>query len=167
MYLFLALASQIFCAFHSIHSFSYSNLDARCVLLDMEEKVVSKSIAEASKSGVWRYNPKHAFVRESGAGNNWAFGYVSFYFSYCSFLSPFRYQRLSKEMVDVTLEMARKEIEETDDFEGFLLLHSLAGGTGSGVGLFFHSFLFRLFLVSSPFNFYLITTRHPSHRSTP
>ena len=38
-------------------------------------------------------------------------------------------------MTAFTIEMARKQIEECDLFDGFLVLHSLAGGTGSGVGM--------------------------------
>ncbi|KAH7831792.1 tubulin delta [Monocercomonoides exilis] len=91
---------------------------ARCILVDMEDKVVLRSLEEASRSATWKYDPKNVFVRESGAGNNWAFGY----------------QRLSKTMHEVVLEMARKEVERCSNFEGFLMLHSLAGGTGSGVG---------------------------------
>lgn len=41
----------------------------------MEEKVILKSINEADKTNLWKYNRKYAFSRESGAGNNWAFGY--------------------------------------------------------------------------------------------
>ena len=39
-------------------------------------------------------------------------------------------------MTAFTIEMARKQIEECDLFDGFLVLHSLAGGTGSGVGMY-------------------------------
>ena len=60
--------------------FRYSLLlDARCILLDMEEKVVSRCITEASGLSGWNYNPKLAKVRESGAGNNWAFGFFQLY----------------------------------------------------------------------------------------
>lgn len=44
----------------------------------MEEKVILKSINEADKTNLWKYNRKYAFSRESGAGNNWAFGYIFF-----------------------------------------------------------------------------------------
>ena len=101
--------------------------------------MVSRCISEASKMSSWHYNSKYAKVRESGAGNNWAFGFdcaisinnVFYLYSPCS-----RYQRLGKEMTAFTIEMARTQIEECDLFDGFLVLHSLAGGTGSGVGMY-------------------------------
>ncbi|KAK2948906.1 putative Tubulin delta chain [Blattamonas nauphoetae] len=91
---------------------------ARCVLVDMEEKVVNRALELASKTNKWSYNNENVFVRESGAGNNWAFGYA----------------RLSVLMQDPVLELVRKEAEASNNLEGFLLFHSLAGGTGSGVG---------------------------------
>ena len=52
-----------------------------------------------------------------GAGNNWASGY-----------------RQGKEHSDVILEMIDREADGSDSLEGFVLCHSIAGGTGSGMG---------------------------------
>ena len=38
-----------------------------------------------------------------------------------------------REIVDEGLDEIRIEIEKMDSFEGFMILHSLGGGTGSGV----------------------------------
>ena len=54
----------------------------------------------------------------SGAGNNWAHGF--------HFYGP-RYRE------DI-MEVVRCEAEACDSLQGFLLMHSLGGGTGSGLG---------------------------------
>ncbi|KAM0683953.1 gamma-tubulin [Mitosporidium daphniae] len=52
-----------------------------------------------------------------GAGNNWAFGYSE-----------------GVRVKDELLEMLDREAESSDSLEGFVLVHSIAGGTGSGLG---------------------------------
>ena len=54
----------------------------------------------------------------SGAGNNWAHGH--------HFYGP--------QYRDSILELVRCEAEQCDSLQAFLLLHSLGGGTGSGLG---------------------------------
>jgi len=55
---------------------------------------------------------------ETGAGNNWAKGYYT----------------EGAEMVDSILEIVRRQVETCDALQGFQLIHSLGGGTGSGLG---------------------------------
>ncbi|GAB1864002.1 Tubulin delta chain [Camponotus japonicus] len=90
---------------------------ARAILVDTEEKVVNGIRKDAHAS--WTYRASNV-VCQSGGGcaNNWAYGY------------KISGQRLSNTVVSVT----RREIEKLDRFQGFLLLLSSAGGTGSGVG---------------------------------
>ena len=52
-----------------------------------------------------------------GAGNNWAFGYG-------------QGDRLYEEVFDII----DREADGSDSLEGFTLCHSIAGGTGSGLG---------------------------------
>jgi hypothetical protein len=66
----------------------------------------------------------------SGAGNNWAHG--------ARLYGP-RYR-------DSLLEAVRQQVERCDALQSFLLLHSLGGGTGSGLG----SFLLALLQVPRP-----------------
>jgi len=66
----------------------------------------------------WSFNPQRIFSRKMGSGNNWANGY-------------YNYGPQCKEEI---VEMVRKEVETCDSVDGFLLLMSLAGGTGSGLG---------------------------------
>lgn len=54
----------------------------------------------------------------SGAGNNWAKGYYT----------------EGAELVDQILDQLRHETEACDNLQGFQLVHSLGGGTGSGLG---------------------------------
>ncbi len=54
-----------------------------------------------------------------GAGNNWAFGYSE-----------------GGRVREDILDMIDREADTSDNLEGFMLLHSIAGGTGSGLGSF-------------------------------
>jgi tubulin gamma len=87
----------------------------RAILIDLEERVVN-SIKKSRYSHF--YNPENILVYEGGgAGNNWASGYdhgVSHY----------------EDIADVV----RREVEVADALEGFFYCHSIAGGTGSGLG---------------------------------
>jgi tubulin epsilon len=64
------------------------------------------------------FDPRSILTDVSGAGNNWAHGYHIY--------GP-QYQ-------DQILEMIRYEAEQCDSLQGFFLMHSLGGGTGSGLG---------------------------------
>jgi tubulin delta len=89
---------------------------ARAVLVDMEPKVIQSCLANAGDA--WRYDATRTFARQSGSANNWAYGY-------------YLHGPATREAV---MERVRKEVECADQLVGFLSLHSLAGGTGSGVG---------------------------------
>lgn len=40
----------------------------------MEPKVIAHMITEAQKTGVWEYDKNCQFSKQSGSGNNWAYG---------------------------------------------------------------------------------------------
>merc|ERR1719379_265398 len=65
------------------------------------------------------YNPENIFISKDGggAGNNWAKGYAS-----------------AEKVQEEIFEMIDREADGSDSLEGFVLIHSIAGGTGSGVG---------------------------------
>lgn len=124
---------------------------ARSILVDMEPKVISHTMLEAQKSGVWEYDKKCQYSKQSGSGNNWAFGcvlivYISQLlctgmrevnvpeFLECSL--SYRYNMHGPSAHDALLDIVSKEVERCDHLGGFFLLQSLAGGTGSGVGIF-------------------------------
>ena len=65
------------------------------------------------------YNPENIYLAKDGggAGNNWASGFS-------------QGEGLHEEVFDII----DREAEGSDSLEGFVLTHSIAGGTGSGMG---------------------------------
>jgi tubulin delta len=96
---------------------------ARSVLVDMEPKVIWQVVEKATASrgpGRWRYQPGGSYAQAGGAGNNWAYGFTVH----------------GPAASETVLELVRKEAENCDRLGGLMLLQSLAGGTGSGVGTY-------------------------------
>ena len=87
----------------------------RALLLDLEPRVVNK-LAHANQK---LFNPENVFVSSDGggAGNNWASGF-----------------RQGQEHAEQILDMIDREADNSDSLEGFVFCHSIAGGTGSGMG---------------------------------
>ena len=87
----------------------------RALLIDLEPRVVHK-LAHANQK---LFNPENLFVASDGggAGNNWASGF-----------------RQGEEHHEQVLDMIDRESDNSDSLEGFVLTHSIAGGTGSGMG---------------------------------
>ncbi|CAM9792767.1 unnamed protein product, partial [Phaeothamnion confervicola] len=123
---------------------------ARAVLVDTEPKAVDRAVLAAQRTSravaggtagaaaggggtsssrggggpapPWRYD-RRAVVRarnEGGAANNWAYGYAGY--------GPATAAR--------AVDAVRREAERCDRLDAFLLVHSAAGGTGSGLGTF-------------------------------
>ncbi|KAL1885419.1 gamma-tubulin [Paecilomyces lecythidis] len=90
----------------------------RAILLDLEPRVIN-----AIQTGPYRniYNPENFFIGQQGigAGNNWAAGYAA-----------------GEVVQEEIFDMIDREADGSDSLEGFMLLHSIAGGTGSGLGSF-------------------------------
>jgi tubulin gamma len=65
------------------------------------------------------YNPENFYIHSggTGAGNNWAAGYS-----------------MGETVQEEVMDMIDREADGSDSLEGFMLLHSIAGGTGSGLG---------------------------------
>ncbi|CAH7685209.1 Tubulin/FtsZ, GTPase domain-containing protein [Phakopsora pachyrhizi] len=88
----------------------------RAIMIDLEPRVINTILSsEYSKL----YNPENVYLSKDGggAGNNWAAGYLAG-------------ERIYEEVMD----MLDREADGSDSLEGFMLLHSIAGGTGSGLG---------------------------------
>ncbi len=88
----------------------------RSVLLDLEPRVINNIMnSEYNKL----YNPENIYLAKDGggAGNNWASGYSQGH-------------KLYEEVFDII----DREADGSDSLEGFVLTHSIAGGTGSGMG---------------------------------
>ncbi|KAJ5628061.1 gamma-tubulin [Penicillium lividum] len=90
----------------------------RAILLDLEPRVL-----HGIQSGPYKniYNPENFFMGENGvgAGNNWGAGYAA-----------------GEGVQEEIFDMIDREADGSDSLEGFMLLHSIAGGTGSGLGSF-------------------------------
>lgn len=65
------------------------------------------------------FNEENIFIAKDGggAGNNWASGF-----------------RQGEQHHEQVLDMIDRESDNSDSLEGFVLTHSIAGGTGSGMG---------------------------------
>ena len=88
----------------------------RALLIDLEPRVINMIQTSHFAS---LYNPENVFISKEGggAGNNWASGYGQ-----------------AESVQEEILDMIEREADGSDSLEGFVLLHSIAGGTGSGMG---------------------------------
>ncbi|KAM0015932.1 putative purine-nucleoside phosphorylase [Helianthus debilis subsp. tardiflorus] len=88
----------------------------RALLMDLEPRVIN-----GIQTGEYRnlYNHENIFTSKEGggAGNNWASGYHQ-----------------GKSFEEDLMDMIDREADGSDSLEGFVLCHSIAGGTGSGMG---------------------------------
>lgn len=90
----------------------------RIVCLDTEPKVIQDCINKTKRKDRWIYDPKSIAYLHGGAGNNWALGY----------------SMASGEFLDISMNCIRREVELCDSAPVITFIHSLAGGTGSGLG---------------------------------
>ncbi|KAG9236233.1 Tubulin/FtsZ, GTPase domain-containing protein [Amylocarpus encephaloides] len=89
----------------------------RAILIDLEPRVLN-----TIQTGPYKniYNPENFFFGSgSGAANNWGDGYQT-----------------GETVHEEIMEMIDREADGSDSLEGFMMLHSIAGGTGSGLGSF-------------------------------
>lgn len=137
----------------------------RALLIDLEPRVIN-GIQNSEYRNL--YNHENIFVSDhgGGAGNNWASGYhqvqicdiicgcpescSSFSKSSClcwstKFSVFIGYQ--GKGVEEDIMDMIDREADGSDSLEGFVLCHSIAGGTGSGI--FYIVFYFISVLNSS------------------
>lgn len=88
----------------------------RACLIDLEPRVIN-AIQNSDIKNL--FNPENVFLSATGggAGNNWASGYHQ-----------------GEQFEDDLIDMIDREVGYSDSLEGFTLAHSIAGGTGSGMG---------------------------------
>lgn len=86
----------------------------RSILIDLEPSVISKSINKMPM-----FNPRNVHLSEqgNGAANNWQQGYS--------------YGLSNQENL---IDLIDREVDKCDNLSTFQIFHSVAGGTGSGVG---------------------------------
>ena len=87
----------------------------RAVLVDLEPGTMD-SVRAGQYGQLFR--PDNFIFGQSGAGNNWAKGYYT----------------EGQELCDQIIDIIRKEAESCECLQVFQLVHSLGGGTGSGLG---------------------------------
>lgn len=87
----------------------------RAVLVDLEP-----STMDAIRSGPYGtiFRPDNIIFGGNGAGNNWAKGHFT----------------EGADILESILDVVRKEAEGCDCLQGFQVVHSIGGGTGSGLG---------------------------------
>jgi len=87
----------------------------RAVFVDLEPTVVDEV-----RTGTYRklFNPDQLLTGKEDAANNYARGHYT----------------VGKEIVDLTLERIRRLADACTGLQGFLIFHSVGGGTGSGFG---------------------------------
>ncbi len=92
-----------------------STLRARCLAIDMEEGVLNSMMKGPLRS---LFDSTHFISDVSGAGNNWAVGHMEY----------------GDKHIESISDMLRLLVEKCDCIQTFLVMHSLGGGTGSGLG---------------------------------
>lgn len=93
------------------------SINAICV--DSETKVIRR-LRQQVKKGYFR--DTNIIVGQRGRGNNWAYGYRD------------TGMGTDQSLLERTMESFRREVERRDCYSGTVILHSLCGGTGSGLG---------------------------------
>ncbi|KAK9299410.1 hypothetical protein QLX08_007574 [Tetragonisca angustula] len=101
--------------FKSITDLKRAKVKARTILIDMEDSVV-----EGLRKGPVRdlFDQACVVTNYPGSANNWAVGYHTYGTEY-------------QEKLEDTI---RHMVEKCSRLHGFLLMHSVGGGTGSGLG---------------------------------
>uniref|UniRef100_A0A8C4LIA8 Tubulin epsilon 1 n=1 Tax=Equus asinus asinus TaxID=83772 RepID=A0A8C4LIA8_EQUAS len=112
---------------------------SQAVLIDMEEGVVNE-ILQGPLRDV--FDSKQLITDISGSGNNWAVGHKVF---------GSRYQ-------EEILEKLRKSAEHCDCLQCFFVIHSMGGGTGSGLG----TYLLKVLEDEFPEVYRFVTSVYPS-----
>jgi hypothetical protein len=105
----------------------------RAVLLDTEPKVIDDCLTKRQQHRLtnlenphnfneefppWSYDTKSCAYQYGGAGNNWSLGYAL----------------ATGNFLDQILSVIRRQLEAMDGMNSLIFCHSLAGGTGSGLG---------------------------------
>mgnify|MGYP000988878127 CR=1 FL=1 len=116
-----------------------ASLRARAVLVDMEEGVVN----EVAKGPLGELFDQRQYVTDvSGSGNNWAHGHEVY----------------GPQYRDAIMESVRQTVEYCDSMQSFFLMHSLGGGTGSGLG----TYILRMLEDEYPTTYRFTTAVFPS-----
>lgn len=91
----------------------------RAILLDLEPRVIAHIRTHSPIRSL--FNPENVFVTKEGggAGNIWSMGY-----------------KIAESYYENIVDMIDREVDGADSLSGFNMCHSIAGGSGSGMGSF-------------------------------
>ncbi|KAJ6549470.1 beta-tubulin 2 tubb2 [Mycena sp. CBHHK59/15] len=101
--------------FSEVNLGSQSKFVPRSLQIDLEAGVCDR--VRSGPMGAL-FSPETYLHGASGAGNNWAKGFYT----------------EGAELIDPILDVLRKQAEQCEVLQGFQIIHSLGGGTGSGLG---------------------------------
>jgi len=87
----------------------------RAVMIDLEPTVINQ-VRRGDYGKL--YHPDQLISGKEDAANNYARGHFT----------------VGKELLDISLNRIRKIADQCDGLQGFLIFHSVGGGTGSGFG---------------------------------
>lgn len=96
---------------------SKDKIFANSILIDMEAKVIEKCLKNAKEKG-WNYYEDNIINKQCGSGNNWANGFFNH----------------GPSVENLLIEKLSSFSEKFDYIDSIILINSLAGGTGSGLG---------------------------------
>nr|XP_039268497.1 tubulin delta chain-like [Styela clava] len=117
----------------------------RAVFVDSEKKVLQrllKSFKTGKKATSFQFGYANVISCAKGCGSNWSLGYnrmpeekVMNPWSTNTYSYSHEFDYGSEDSIlKSSMEAIRREVEACDSFSGFVIFHSLAGGTGSGFG---------------------------------
>lgn len=107
-------------SYPTVIPFTLTDGSVPCVMVDTEPKVIRRCLDVKHGSVLAHRLPKECCVWDkAGRGNNWAYGYHGSGTS-------------ERGLVERVREAIRKVVERCDRFSGFVVFHSISGGTGSG-----------------------------------
>ena len=92
-----------------------NNYRSRSVLVDLDPGTIDNALGSPFAH---LFDPDNLVAGSGSGSNNWAVGY---------------YTR-GAELIHLTMDAVRREVEACDSLEGFQVLQSMGGGTGSGLG---------------------------------
>lgn len=102
--------------------FTINNSMLKSFVIDSEIKVIKKYLTDEEMKKYFIMD-KNIVKNSSGRGNNWALGYDL----------EFKEFKQEKSLVQEAFEKITSFIEKCDFLKGFIFIHSIFGGTGSGV----------------------------------
>jgi len=105
-----------------VHPLCHRDGKLRCVCVDSESKVIGRNYCDDTRRSAL-YREGNMISGQKGRGNNWALGYHGFHI-----------ETEETSLLHRTMESLRIEVERCDNYAGTIVVHSLAGGTGSGLG---------------------------------